>query len=46
MDELNALIGLESVKEEIKDLANLAIVYLQRKKQGLKVSDFFTSCIY
>ena len=37
MDELNALIGLDSVKEEIKDLANLAIVHLQRKKQGLKV---------
>ena len=38
MDELNALIGLDSVKDEVKKLTNFVKVQLERKKQGfLKV---------
>ncbi len=35
-DELNELIGLESVKEEVITLANFVKVQQQRKEQGLK----------
>jgi type VII secretion ATPase EccA len=36
-EELDELIGLESVKEEVRSLANYVKVQKQREKQGLKV---------
>ena len=36
--ELDALVGLDSVKEEVRKLANMAKIVEQRKKAGLKVA--------
>lgn len=36
IDEINSLIGLENVKTELTNLANLLLVYKYREEQGLK----------
>ena len=45
-DELNALIGLEGVKEEIRTLANFIKVQETRRLKGLKVSSSSYHCVF
>lgn len=35
LDELNSLIGLNEVKDKVKDIASMVLINKQRKKQGL-----------
>ncbi len=39
MRELNAMIGLDEVKQGIKTMANNARLFLERRRRGLKTSD-------
>lgn len=45
-EELNSLIGLESVKEEVNSLANFVKIQKQREAQGLKVSSVSYHCVF
>lgn len=45
-EELNELIGLESVKEEVKSLANFVKVQQQRKEHGMKTSSVSYHCVF
>ena len=44
--ELDALVGLDSVKEEVRKLANMAKIVEQRKKAGLKVAPISYHCVF
>ena len=44
--ELDALVGLDSVKEEVRKLANMAKIAEQRKKAGLKVAPISYHCVF
>ena len=44
--ELDALVGLDSVKEEVRKLANMAKIVEQRKKAGLKVAPVSYHCVF
>lgn len=46
IDELNALIGLSSVKTDISDLTNLVKIQKMRESRGMKTSDFSYHCIF
>ena len=46
IDELNALIGLSSVKTDISDLSNLVKIQKMRESRGMKISDFSYHCIF
>ena len=46
IDELNALIGLSSVKTDISDLSNLVKIQKMRESRGMKTSDFSYHCIF
>lgn len=45
-EELESLIGLESVKEEVTSLANFVKVQQKRKAQGLKTSPISYHCVF
>ncbi|MCQ2214031.1 MAG: AAA family ATPase [Bacteroidaceae bacterium] len=45
-EELNSLIGLESVKEEVNSLANFVRVQKQREARGLKTSSVSYHCVF
>ena len=45
-DQLNALIGLTSVKEEIKALASFVKVQKMREKKGMKTSPVSYHCVF
>lgn len=45
-EELDGLIGLESVKEEVRSLANFVKVQKQREAQGLKTSSVSYHCVF
>lgn len=45
-EELNSLIGLESVKEEVTSLANIVRIQKQREKQGLKNTSMSYHCVF
>jgi len=45
-EELDALIGLSSVKEEVHSLANFVKLQKQRKEQGLKVPQVTYHCVF
>lgn len=44
--ELDALVGLSSVKEEIKTLSNFIKIQQKRKEQGLKSSSVSYHCVF
>lgn len=44
--ELDSLIGLDSVKEEVRTLSNYIKIQLSRKQQGLKVSSMSYHCVF
>ena len=44
--ELDALVGLSSVKEEIKTLSNFITIQQKRKEQGLKSSSVSYHCVF
>ena len=44
--ELDALVGLESVKEEVRNLANMAKIAEQRKKAGLTIPQISYHCVF
>ena len=44
--ELDALVGLSSVKEEIKTLSNFIKIQQKRKEQGLKSSSVSYPCVF
>lgn len=46
VEELDALIGLTSVKEEVKKLANFLKVQQMRKENGLKASNISYHCVF
>lgn len=46
MKELNALVGLDSVKHELKELASFALVRGMRQRQGLNVPPLSMHCIF
>lgn len=46
MSELDALVGLASVKEEIKTLSNFIKIQQKRKEQGLKSSSVSYHCVF
>ena len=39
MRELNEMIGLDSIKEGIRTMANNARLYIERRRRGLKTTD-------
>lgn len=45
-NELDALVGLASVKEEIKTLSNFIKIQQKRKEQGLKSSSVSYHCVF
>ena len=45
-EELNSLIGLESVKEEVTSLANFVRVQKQRQANGLKTASISYHCVF
>jgi len=45
-EELNSLIGLESVKDEVNSLANFVKVQKKREAQGLKTSSVSYHCVF
>lgn len=45
-EELNSLIGLESVKEEVSSLANFVRIQKQRENQGLKTASMSYHCVF
>lgn len=45
-EELNSLIGLESVKEEVTSLANFVRIQKQRQDQGLKTASMSYHCVF
>lgn len=45
-EELNALIGLTTVKEEIKTLTNFIKIQQQREAKGLKTSQLSYHCVF
>lgn len=45
-EELNSLIGLESVKEEVNSLANFVKIQKQREAQGMKTSSVSYHCVF
>lgn len=45
-DELNSLIGLESVKKEITTLANFIRIQKEREKKGLKATTVSYHCVF
>ncbi|MBA2312947.1 MAG: AAA family ATPase [Actinobacteria bacterium] len=46
LDELQALVGVESVKQEVRDIVNLLRMQKLRKEQGLPVGDFTQHLIF
>ena len=44
--DLDALVGLDSVKEEIKTLSNFIRIQQKRKEQGLKASSVSYHCVF
>lgn len=46
IQQLNDLIGLESVKSEVKGLANLVKIRREREKQGLKNPPVNYHCVF
>ena len=44
-EELNQLIGLESVKEEVRTLSNFVKIQMSRKAKGLKISPISYHCV-
>ena len=44
--ELDALVGLDSVKAEVRKLADMAKIVEQRKKAGLKVAPISYHCVF
>lgn len=45
-EELESLVGLTSVKEEVKSLSNFVKIQKKRKEQGLKVSPVSYHCVF
>lgn len=45
-EELDNLVGLESVKDEVRSLANFVKVQKQRKEQGMKASSVSYHCVF
>lgn len=45
-DELENMIGLGSVKQEVRSLANFIRIRKAREEQGLKVSDLSLHCVF
>lgn len=45
-EELNSLIGLESVKEEVNSLANLVKIQKQREAKGMKNTSLSYHCVF
>jgi len=45
-EELNSLIGLESVKEEVNSLVNLVKIQKKREAQGMKNSSMSYHCVF
>lgn len=45
-EELESLVGLESVKEEVRSLANFVKVQKSRKEQGLEVPSISYHCVF
>lgn len=45
-EELDQLVGLESVKEEVHSLANFVKIQQERKKQGMKVPKISYHCVF
>ena len=45
-DELDKLIGLESVKQEVHTMSNFIKIQMSRKQQGLKVSPVSYHCVF
>ena len=46
IDDLDGLIGLNSVKEEVKTLRNYIIIQQEREKQGLKTTPVSYHCVF
>ena len=46
LDMLDGMIGLDSVKQEVRSLANFIRVRNARQAQGLKVSDLSLHCVF
>ena len=46
MAELDELVGLDSVKAEVRNLANMAKILEERRKKGLKVAQVSYHCVF
>lgn len=46
LDELDALIGLESVKKEVRTMANFIKIQQKREEKGLKSSSLSYHCVF
>ncbi len=46
IDDLDGLIGLNSVKEEVKTLRNYIIIQQEREKKGLKTTPISYHCVF
>ena len=46
MDELNKLVGLESVKQDVRSMSNFIKMQLSRNEQGLKASPMSYHCVF
>jgi len=46
LEELNALVGLESVKKDINDLVNLLRIQAMREKKGMKSADISKHMVF